>query len=208
MTFEPRQKNKVPEVTIIALFVAAGVAFAFSAIDGLSGQGMLQFAAMALFCAMIFVAVRYKFTSFKYTVRVAAAPKKSLHHEDEEDEEEEEIPLTPDGKEPPVTMYPPKKLVFVVERRQGNSKWNMECLVRLTDIHACFTLPEDKEALDAALKENRRAPKYKYFKNMATPDQTVLIADTMVGKAIVYFETDGKMSQYLKSVAAFNRDNK
>ena len=125
----------------------------------------------------------------------------------DDEDEEEEVPLTPDGKEPPVTMYPPKKLVFVVERRQGNSRWNMECLVRLTDIHACFTLPEDKEALDAALKENRRAPKYKYFKNMATPDQTVLIADTMGGKAIVYFETERKMSEYLKSVAAFNNQN-
>jgi len=204
MTFEPKQKNRVPEVTILAIFVAAGVAFAFSALDGLSGKGMLQFAAMALFCAMIFVAVRYKFTSFKYTVRVGAAPKKSLHHEDDEDEEEEEVPLTPDGKEPPVTMFPPKKLVFVVERRQGNSKWNMECLVRLSDVHSCFILPEDKDALNIALKENRKAPVYKYFKNMVTPDQTVLIADTMTGKAVVYIETDRKMSEYLKSVASYN----
>lgn len=206
MKFEPRQKNKAPEAVILATFLCAGIALAFSAIEGIAGGGILQTVALVLFGAMIFVAVRYKFTSFRYTVKVAEFSKKSLHHEDDEEEKEEEVPLTPDGKEPPVTAYPPKRLLLTVERRQGRGAWVTECLVRLSEVHACYVLPEDKETAGAALKskEYRRAPRYKYFKNLVAPEQTVLIADTAMGKTVIYLETDRKISEYLKSVAAYN----
>lgn len=209
MTFEPKQKNKVPEVTVAALFVCAGVSFAFSAIELIPGKGFLQLLSMALICAMVFVFVRYKMTSFRYSIRVSAKrEKKSLHHEDDDEE-----PVLAEGEidyeealSMPITSVPPKMLELCVERRQGKGAYTMECLVKLTDIECCYSLPEESELWAECFKSNKRLPKYKYFKNMATPDQMVLIASAPTGRVIAYLEKDEKMCSYLKAVSAFNND--
>ncbi len=205
MIFEPKQKNKAPEVTVLALFVCAGVAYAFSSIEAIGGKSILQLLAVALFCAMIFVAVRYKFTSFRYSIRRTAVQKKSLHHDDGD---EGELALEGADDNIPVTALSPNRLELVIERRQGSGKWGIECILKLSDIYTCTILPDGKDEFEKISAENKRIGKYKYFKNMVTPYQTVLTANSPSGKVMVFLETDKKLSEYLRSVAVFNNGNK
>lgn len=207
MIFEPKQKNKVPEVTVLALFVCAGTAYAFSSFDAIGGRGILQLVAMVLFCAMIFVAVRYKFTSFRYSIRKAAIQKKSLHHDDEEGDGECELAFEGADDSLPVTSLPPSMLEFVVERRQGNGKWGTECILKLSEIYSCSILPQHKDEFEKISAENKRLSKYKYFRNLAVPDQTAILANSPTGKVMVYIETEKKLSEYLRSVALYNKEN-
>ena len=210
MIFEPKQKNKVPEVTIIALFVCAGVALAFSSIEAIGGKGILQFLAMALFCAMIFVTVRYKFTYFRYSIRKAAVRNKSLHHDDDDEEASDDGELVTESADDslPLTSLSPDRLELVIDRRQGNGKWGTECIIRLSDIYSCTILPRHKDEFDKLSAENKKVGKYKYFKNLAAPDQTAILADSPSGRVMVFIETDDKLCEYLRSVSVYNNRNK
>lgn len=208
MKFEPKQKNKIPEVTVAALFVCAGVAFGFSAVELIPGKGFLQLLAMALLCAMLFVFVRYKMTGFCYSVRVGSKPARSLHHEDDEETVPEGGISYEDALSLPVTAVPPEMLEFVVERKQGKGAFVTECLLKLTDIECCFALPEEEHTLCEALSQNKKMGKYKYFKNLSVAQQIVLISDSPSGKVAVYLEYDKKLCDYLKAVAAYNKDKK
>ena len=208
MNFEPRQKNKVPEITVAALFVCAGVAFSFSAIEMIPGKGFLQLMAMALLCAMLFIFIRYKMTSFRYSIRVARKQSSSLHHEDDEERVTETGISYEDALSMPIKSVPPEMLELVVERRQGKGAYVMECLLKLTDIECCYLLPEEKEAWDGEMARNRRLTKYKYFKNMAVAEQIVLISNSPSGRVIVYLEKERKLFEYLRAVAAYNRNEK
>lgn len=208
MTFEPKQKNKVPEVTVAALFVCAAVALAFSSIELIPGKGVLQSLAFILLGATLFVFLRYKMTFFKYSIVVAdSRPKRSLHHEDDDEAVPAEGELSyEDALSMPITAVPPKMLEFRVERRQGKGAYTTECLLKLTDIERCIALPEEKDLHEKLLSENRRVGKYKYFRNMQNPDQIVLLASAPSGKVIVYLERDSKFFEYLRAVAAYNRE--
>ena len=208
MNFEPRQKNKVPEITVAALFVCAGVAFSFSAIELIPGKGFLQLCAMALLCAMLFIFIRYKMTYFRYSVRVAKKQSQSLHHEDEEERVTETGITYEEALSMPIKSVPPEMLELVVERRQGKGDWVTECLLKLSDIECCYSLPEEKDAWEEEMQRNRRLTKYKYFKNMAVAEQITLISSSPSGRVMVYLEKDGKLFQYLRAVAAYNRNEK
>ena len=207
MIFEPKQKNKVPEVTVLALFLCAGIAYAFSAVEAISGRGILQLLAVALFVAMVFIAVRYKFTSFRYVVRKAAVQKKSLHHDDEDGDSESELAYEGFDNSIPVTSLPPSALELVIERRQGSGKWGTECVLKLSEIYSCSILPEHKDEFERISAENKKVGKYKYFRNLVAPDQTAILANSPTGKVMVFIETEKKLSEYLRSVAVFNSEN-
>ncbi len=208
MKYEPKQKNKIPEVTVAALFVCAGVAFAFSSIELIPGKGMLQLLAVALIVAMVFIFIRYKMTSFCYSVRVSApGSKKSLHHEDDEETVKEGAVSYEDALSLPITAVPPSMLELVCERRQGKSAWITECLLKLTDIEGCYFLPEEEKEFSKALSSNKRIGKYKYFKNMFPAEQMVIISDSPAGRIAVYLEYDRKICDYIKAVAGYNKGN-
>ncbi len=208
MKFEPRQKNKIPEITTCALFVCAGVAFSFCAVEQIPGKGFLQLCAMAMLCAMLFVFIRYKMTSFRYVVRVSKKPGDSLHHEDDEEVVPEGGISYDQALSMPVTAVPPEMLELVVERRQGKGDWVTECLLKLTDIECCYSLPEEKDAWSEVLSKNRRLVKYKYFRNMAVSDEMILISNSPSGRVMVHLEKDGKLFQYLRAVATYNKNDK
>ena len=207
MRFEPKQKNKVPEVTVLALFVCAGVAYAFSSFEAMGGRGILQLVAIVLFCAMIFVAVRYKFTSFRYSIRKASIQKKSLHHDEDEGNDESELALEGANDDLPLTSLSPSVLELVIERRQGNGKWGTECILKLSEIYSCSILPEHKDEFEKISAENKKVGKYKYFRNLVAPDQTAILANSPTGKVMVFIETEKKLSEYLRSVAIYNKGN-
>ncbi|MBR6675951.1 MAG: hypothetical protein IKL24_01310 [Clostridia bacterium] len=206
MIFEPKQKNKNPEVAILCLFIAAGVAFAFSGLDVAYARGVLQFFGLAFVCAMLYILIRYKFTRYRYTVKAAPKAEKSLHREDDDTEEE----YCPEGgkKELPITALDPSLLVFTVEKKQGNSQWTTECLLRLQDINAVLSLPEEKERLKKLKAEKKGSSTYKYTKNMAWPSKAVISSASSLGNVLVYIEADAKLFDYLRAVAAYNNENK
>jgi len=208
MTFEPKQKNKVPEIAVLCLFISAGVAFAFSAVELIPGQGFLQLLAMVLLCAMLFVFIRYKMTAFRYSIRVSQKPKSSLHHEDDEETVPEGGISYDEAAKLPVTAVPPEMLELTVDRRQGKGEWVTECLIKLTDIECCYSLPEEKEAWEEVSAKERRLVKYKYFRNMSVSDQIAIISSTPAGRVKIYLEKDGKLFSYLRAVAAYNKDGK
>ena len=204
MIFEPKQKNKNPEASILCLFIAAGVAFAFSYLDVAYARGILQFFGLSFVCAMLYILIRYKFTRYRYTVKTAPKAEKSLHREDDGDEE-----YCPDGgkKDLPITAMDPALLVFTVEKKQGSSPWTGECLLRLCDINAVLSLPEEGDALKK-LKAEKKPSVYKYTKNMAWPKKAVISSESSLGNVLVYIEADGKLFDYLRAVAKYNNENK
>ncbi len=206
MIFEPKQKNKNPEAAILSLFIATGVAFAFSYLDVAYAKGILQFFGLAFVCAMLYILIRYKFTRFRYTVKTAPKAEKSLHREDDDAEEK----YCPEGgrKELPITAIDPSLLVFTVEKKQGNSPWTTECLLRLQDINAVLSLPEEKDALKNLKAEKKGSSTYKYTKNMAWPHKTVISSASSLGNVLVYIEADKKLFDYLRAVASYNKENK
>ena len=208
MKFEPKQKNRIPEVTVCALFVSAGVAFSFSAVELIPGKGFLQLLAMALLCAMLFVFIRYKMTSFRYVVRVAKKQNESLHHEDDEEAVPEHGITYERALSMPITAVPPEMLELAIERRQGRGEWVTECLLKLTDIECCYSLPEEKDAWGEVYSKKRRLPKYKYFRNMAVSDEIVMISDSPSGRVTVYLEKEVKLFQYLRAVSRYNMEMK
>ena len=208
MIFELKQKNKVPDVTVLALFICAGVAFGFASFEGLSGRGILQLVALVIFCAMIFVAVRYKFTGIRYSLRPCAMVKRSLHREDDEDGDEEREEAFEGPNALPITSLPPSRVELVVDKCQGRGKWGSECVIRLSGVMQCVQLPEEKDKYAKLLSENKRVPKYKYFKNMAVAEQTVILAEMQSSKVLVYLETERKLTEYLRAVAVYNRGEK
>jgi len=206
MSFEPRQKNKVPEVAILCLFLAAGVAFAFSSFEWMVGRGFLQLFALTFFCAMAFVLVRYKMTTFRYSVRLSAPKERSLHHEDDDGELCVDGISYEDATGMPVKSLPPKMLELVVERRQGKGAFYTECILKLSEIESCTLLPEEAEAFKALSAQNKRLTKYKYFRNMVAPNQAAIVSGSPSGRVIVYIEAEKELCEYLKAVAAYNKN--
>ncbi len=146
-------------------------------------------------------------TFFRYTVKVSEIkPRKSLHYEDDEEAVPAEGEMSVDeALSIPITAVPPKMLELRVERRQGKSAWTTECLLKLTDIEACLSLPEEKDEADKLISDNKRVGKYKYFRNMQNPDQILLLANAPSGKVFVYLEKDRKLFEYLRAIAAYNK---
>lgn len=202
MIHEPKHKNKAPEICILAFFVCATVLLAFSAVEGIAGKGVLQMGGLILFCPMVYILVRYKFTFFTYTVRRAKGISKSLHHEDEA------VVADADGSaELPITALPPEALELCVDRRQSRGGAYSECVVRLSEIEECFRLSNDKKERRIQKKRLGRAPTYKYLVNMVGSNQLLLVVTILGKRAFVILEAEGKFADYLCAVAGYNNDS-
>lgn len=206
MSFEPRQKNKAPDAFILAMFVCAAVASAFSSWNAMRGRGFLQTLALALFAALIFVLVRYKLTRVRYTVRLKTV-KRGYGSEDDEDDP---VPAYDgEGGEPPITSFAPEKLEFIVEKAQSRNTFVTECLVALSDIIFCKPYPAKDKALRRSLKaEAGKGLTYKYVKNMVGAELWIMCVKTSQGRAKIIFEPSAKMGEYLSAVAGYNNQKK
>jgi len=197
MIYEPRQNNRVPDVCVLCLLICAGVAYAFSIIDSLPGRGMLQAVSLCLFCAVIFIAVRYKFTSFRYTISVDHSGRRSRHHADDEETVTAGGMSCEEAERLPIRSVDPSLLVLRIERRQGRGPWGTECIIGLSEITSCCLLPEEEERFEKMEAEFKGGARYKYFKNMAAEKKTVITADTKSGKVMVWLERDANISPFL-----------
>lgn len=205
--FEPRQKNRAPDIFALAMFVCAAVAAGFSSWNAVRGRGYLQAFALVLFGILIYVLVRYKFTRIRYAVRFKTV-KKGYGSEDDDDEEEEER-VSEGGEVRPITAAAPEKLEFIIEKAQSRNTFVTECLVELTDIIFCKPYPyADKQRRKDIQKEAGKGPTYKYLKNMVGADTWFMCVKTSQGTAKIIFEPDAKMGEYLSAVAGYNKERK
>ena len=195
MEYEPKQKNKAPDMTVLALFLCGAVCMVFGSIEGVFGRGFLQLISLVFFCAMIFVLVKYKFTRIRYTVRLKA-PK---GYGDEDGEED----VAADAAKP-VTAYPPSRLELYIESAQGKRTFIGENLVDLDKIVFFKKIPDvksEKKALSAIYTKLRG---FRYLKNMAGAEKWLLVAETDMGNIKIILEPGEKMAAYLSAVATYN----
>ena len=202
MNYSPKQKNKAPDIWVLALFISAAVMALFGNYNGIKGRGILQSISLILFGVMIYVLVRFKYSNIRYTVRRKSEGRYG-------DEDGDEILRDADGKELPVTAYPPEKLEMVIEKSQGKRGYVAECLIALDDITSCRPVPSDKAERKKLIRENRKNKKFRYSKNMVGGEMWLISVATKEGTASIFFECDdGKMTDYLRAVAKYNSDNR
>lgn len=202
MCFEPKQKNRVPEALTAALLVCAAVCVIFSSFEQIKGRGILQTLALIMFCAMIFFLVKYKLTRTRYTLRLR-------NDSFDGDSEGEAAPIDENGKERPLTAYPPRMLELTVEKAQGNGKFVTECVVALSDILTCQPYPSDDRAARKAMRREAGAgPTYKYVRNPVGADKWYITVRTAQGTAKLILEPGEKLGEYLSAVASYNKEQR
>lgn len=195
MEFEPKQKNKVPDILCAALLFCAVVCMVFGNVRGIAGRSILQTVALGFFAAFVFVLVKYKFTRVRYVIRKKA--KKGYGDEEEETEDDNA----------PVISCPPESLELLIETAQGKRTFIGENLVALEKIEFFGKLPEQKSEKKALSEKFSKIPCYKYLKNVVGTERYLLVASSEVGRMKIIFEPSGKMAEYLSAVSAYNKDH-
>lgn len=212
MIYRPKQKNKAPDVLILAFFVCALVAMGFSMWHAIAGRGILQTLALVLFCLMIFVLVRYKFTQIRYAVRFRTMPKGYGSEDDDDSDGSKENERVTQGaplKSSPVVSAPPEKLEFVVEKAQGRRGFVTECVISLTDIISCRPYPAGRaERRQVKAQTGKAGLTYKYLVNLVGAEEWIMSATTPQGKVKIVFEPSREMGEYLSAVAGYNKEKR
>lgn len=195
MTHQPNQKNRVPEATVLALFLCATVGFVSACFHQIAGRGFLQILSLIFYCAMIIILVRYKFCRIRYIIR----PGRRAEEETDNTGEQHGSAL----------HLPPKQLDFVVEKAQGRRALTAECVLSLGTLTTCVVLPEGRKERGRIVKQYRKAKTYKYLRNMVGARQCMLVftgGETDDVKLII--EASEEMEGYLSAVARYNREQK
>jgi len=200
MNHTPKQQN--PYVTaIVVTLIAAGI-----------GVYMLPalFAVRALFCqvialvclvAAVFLLVRYKTTSFTYTVKL-----RSLMHEDNDAE------AVPAGGTPSVERIRPCYLDFTVSKKQGSRDANLECVLGLDCLCEVMEISPDgayrktKDALEKAREKYGSTDVYDYTLTLGLEKSVLLIFRDGQKYAALRIEPDEGMKNFLIRTAEQNRD--
>ena len=209
MSYEPKQNNRVPEVVAAALLVCAIVCAAFGSLDFVIGRGFLQALALVFFCADIFVLVKYKMTRTRYTLRLKSH--KGYVSEDGEDgDAETEILRDGEGKELPITAYPPHRIEFVVEKAQGRRAFITECVIALEDINSCEKYPASDKALRKEIKARAgKGHMFRFVRNLAPSGEWFLTARSSMHENVkIIFEPNDKFGEYLAAVASYNKEQR
>ncbi len=186
MRYEPKKIGKSPEIMCLACFFCAGIMILASNVKGITGGGIMQSVAVVFLVGMIYFAVRYVFTSFRYEIvcrsKIETSPVKSLA---------------------------PEKLELRVSRRQGKRAYVCENIINLGDILSFEELAEGKSGRKA-IKAAGRGPLFKYKKNIAGGKCWLLLAKGEAENIRIVLEINGdgvELSDYLRAVALFNSEN-
>lgn len=196
MIHQPTQKNRVPEATVLALFLCATVGFVSACFQQIAGRGFLQFLSLIFYCAMIVILVQYKFCRIRYIIR----PGRRAEEEEAGDTGEQSSS---------VLRLPPNHLDFVVEKAQGRRALTAECVLSLGMLTTCVVLPEGRKERGKIVKQYKKAKTYKYLRNMVGARQCMLVfagGETDDVKLII--EASEEMEGYLSAVARYNREQK
>ena len=195
MNYSPKQENKnvtAIVVTLIAVGLAAYLLPNFVEIRAVFCQSI----AMLCLVVSVFILVRYKTTSFIYTVRLRSR----LHDDEDADAAFAEA-------QHDITQVNPRYLDFIVSKKQGSRDANMECVLGLSDlIEAWDIAPEAEskkvsEAMDAARKQYKTVNLYDYTLTMGLKNSLLLLFRDGENHAAIRIEPDEAWRRYLKTVA-------
>ena len=187
MRYEPKQKGKAPEAACIAMFVCAGIMVGASNIERLLGRGFMQGLAVLFLGVMIYVAVRYIFTSFRY-----------------------EIVAKSKSEDAPVKSLAPEKLELRISRQQGKRGYVYENVIALDSIVSFEKLDAGKLG-KRQIKAAASGVMYKYIRNMARPELWLMVVqceDKKVRLVLEFGEDGAPFYNYLSAVARYNNEEK
>ena len=198
MKYSPPLSGKSINVAIVILFVVAVICFVIPGTAGSFGvipPAVFQIAGIASAVTGIFLAVRYRFTRFTYSISLRDVGA------DEEAVEAWE-------SEPDVTRIPPSLLDFTVVKSQGKRPGAAECILSLDDLKRVVRFTGKKKLAETVKEEFGCAVLYDYTANLFPPMVTVLIfteGDKTIGVAV---ECDEKMTAALTAIATSGKYGK
>ena len=185
MRYEPKKVGKGPELMCLGCFICAGVMILASNVKGIAGVGILQSVAVAFLVAMIYFAVRFVFTTFRY-----------------------EIVRRSKSEDAPVKSLAPEKLEMRIFKQQGKRGFICENIVCLGDIISFEELPAGR-AGRRMLKAAGSGLLFKYKKNLAGGKCWLITAkgEEKNLRIVIEINDEGiELSDYLSAVARFNNE--
>lgn len=198
MKYTPPLSDKKVTAAIVILFAFSLVCFVIPGTVGSFGAippAIFQLAGVISGVAGIFLAVRYRFTRFTYSVTLR-----------ERGADEDAIEAWED--ETDVTRIPPSLLDFTVVKSQGKRPGTVECVLSLDDLKKVVRITGKNKLSKTAKEEFGCSVLYDYTANIAPTMVTVLIF-TENGKNIaVAIECDEQMTGALSSVATSDKYGK
>ncbi len=196
MIYEPKQKNKAPDILLLAFFICGSVCYAFSGLNFIRGRGILQGLVLVFFCGLIYVAVKYKFTRTRYVVR----PKEADGGAVPESADEENVSASF------IKHLPPERLQFVVEKQQGRRGFVSECILSGADIVSFTRLSADGSERKKTVVAAGKIPEFKYLRNIVGAQQWLLTArgDSSDIKIIIEAD-DGEFTGFISEIVQTNR---
>ena len=198
MKYSPPMSGKIVSVASVILFAVALTCFIVPGTAGSPGvvpPAVFQLAGVVSAVAAIFLAVRYRFTRFTYSISLREIGA------DEEAVEAWE-------SEPDLTKIPPSLLDFTVVKSQGKRPGVAECILSLDDLKRVVRFTGKKKIAETAKEEFGCKVLYDYTANLFPPMVTVLIfadRDKTIGVAV---ECDEQMAGVLAAVATSGKYGK
>ncbi len=187
MRYEPKQKGKAPETMCMVLFVCAGIMVGAANIERLLGRGFMQGMAVIFLGVMIYIAVRYIFTSFRY-----------------------EIVAKSKSEDAPVKSLAPEKLELRIARQMGKRGYIYENVIALDSI-VSFERLEEGRLGRAKIKSAASGVMYKYIKNMARPQKWLAVVqceDKKIRVVLEFGDDAAPFYNYLHAVVRYNDEEK
>lgn len=198
MNHIPQQKNKYVVAIVVTLIAVGIVVYMTPAVLDVRAL-FFQCVSMICLIAAVFILIRYKTTSFIYTVRP-----RSLMHEDIDAET-----VLANGSLA-IDRINPKYLDFVVSKKQGSRDANMECVLGLDSLRVAEEISpkaEHRKTADAVAAFRAKygtVDLYDYTVTLGLENSLLLLFRDGPNYVAVRIEPDDAMREYLVGVAAQN----
>lgn len=202
MNYTPKQENKNVTAIVVTL-IAAGLLI-YLLPNFLEIRAVFcQIIAMICLVAAVFLLVRYKTTSFIYSIR----PRSMMH-----DDMEAEAAIA--GASLSIERIDPKYLDFVVSKKQGSRAPNMECVLGLSSLKGAWIIsPESEYKKPGPLMEKARSDYgavdfYDYTITLGLKESLLLLFRDGEKHAAIRIEPSEELQNYLIGVAEKNKNKR
>ncbi len=190
MKYSPESGKSRVSVTAVLLLVAAAVTFMIPNIPAVSAvvpSGVVQFVALLIAVAGIFILVRFRFVTFTYV-----------------------LDLRSDGTDPDavraysgeadVTRVPRDLLDFTVFKKQGQRQPVAECILGIDELEAVKDFPGRRGIVREMRREYGAVSYFDYTASPRPESVVVLVFSEPDKKIAVAIECDEKMKNALNSL--------
>lgn len=199
MNHTPKQENKYVTAIVVTLIVCGLGIYLLPNVLPIRAV-FCQIIALIMLVAAVFLLVRYKTTSFLYSVRP-----RSLMQDDMDAE------AVPAGGQISPEWIDPKYLDFVVSKKQGSRDPNMECVLGLDSLVSAWDITPDGEYKKVAAAMEKLRGKYgtvdlyDYTVTLGLDRSLLLLFRDGQKHAAIRIEPNEELRSYLTEVAIKNR---